>query len=294
MNKKHILIVLVAVLLVIVGFWYINRSEEPELPTKTLLSQIIYACKDGKTIDASYFEGDFIPTEDGEMPIPTGEVILKLSDGREVKLPQTISASGVRYANEDESFVFWSKGNGAFILENDIDTFSGCIVLSDDVDLPNIYLGDEFSVRYPEDYKEDSSYKYEAFGPGEEINGVKFTIPEAFTFGTNLSADTGVSVEVTSSPFDCSADLFLEGFETSKEITEGDQVYSFASSTQGAVGNRYEEQVWATSTIHSCIAVRYLIHYTEISNYPEDTIEEFDRDALINEFDKIRHSLIMQ
>jgi len=54
------------------------------------------------------------------MPVPTGSVSLVLSDKREMILKQTISASGIRYANPDESFIFWSKGNGAFISEKDI------------------------------------------------------------------------------------------------------------------------------------------------------------------------------
>jgi membrane-bound inhibitor of C-type lysozyme len=32
-------------------------------------------------------------------------------------LPQTISASGARYANDDESVVFWNKGDTAFMTE---------------------------------------------------------------------------------------------------------------------------------------------------------------------------------
>jgi hypothetical protein len=39
------------------------------------------------------------------------KVELMLSDGRSLSLPQVMSASGARYANKDESFVFWNKGN---------------------------------------------------------------------------------------------------------------------------------------------------------------------------------------
>ena len=42
-------------------------------------------------------------------------------------LLQAISASGARYANTDESFVFWNKGNTAFIEENQKITFKDCI-----------------------------------------------------------------------------------------------------------------------------------------------------------------------
>ena len=42
-------------------------------------------------------------------------------------LLQAISASGARYANTDESFVFWTKGNTAFIEENHKTIFKDCI-----------------------------------------------------------------------------------------------------------------------------------------------------------------------
>ncbi|MDD5098663.1 MAG: MliC family protein [Candidatus Pacebacteria bacterium] len=52
--------------------------------------------------------------------------IVYLKD-RELVLPQTISASGARYANADESIVFWNKGNTAFIQENGAVTYSDCV-----------------------------------------------------------------------------------------------------------------------------------------------------------------------
>lgn len=44
-------------------------------------------------------------------------VNITLNDKRIFELPQVISASGARYANQDESFVFWNKGNRAFVTE---------------------------------------------------------------------------------------------------------------------------------------------------------------------------------
>ncbi|HTW97059.1 MAG TPA: MliC family protein, partial [Candidatus Methylomirabilis sp.] len=65
----------------------------------------------------------------GEPPIPTGSVKIVLSDGRNFDLPQTISADGSRYANSDESFVFWSVGDGALVLENNAEKdYTGCVV----------------------------------------------------------------------------------------------------------------------------------------------------------------------
>ena len=50
-----------------------------------------------------------------------------LSDGRVLRLPQALSASGARYANAAESIVFWNKGNTAFIEEKGNTTYDGCV-----------------------------------------------------------------------------------------------------------------------------------------------------------------------
>ena len=62
-------------------------------------------------------------------PIPGGRVILTLADGKKLTLPQTLSGSGIRYANEGETFVFWSKGDTAFVEEgaNQTMTYKDCV-----------------------------------------------------------------------------------------------------------------------------------------------------------------------
>ncbi len=54
-------------------------------------------------------------------------VSLTLSNGRRITVPQAISASGARYANADESFVFWNKGDTAFVTEQGTTTYDGCV-----------------------------------------------------------------------------------------------------------------------------------------------------------------------
>lgn len=87
-----------------------------------------YSCEQGKSLVAQYFDGPTRAAPNG-MPIPGGHVVLTLSDGKRLTLPQTLSGSGIRYANEGESFVFWSKGNTAFVEEgpNQTQTYAGCV-----------------------------------------------------------------------------------------------------------------------------------------------------------------------
>jgi membrane-bound inhibitor of C-type lysozyme len=57
-------------------------------------------------------------------------VQLTLSDGREIDLPQALSAiAAARYANSDGSFVFLNQGGTASVAENGATTYSGCVSL---------------------------------------------------------------------------------------------------------------------------------------------------------------------
>ena len=99
-----------------------------------LIATATYTCDNGKTITASYYDtsgGEPAPAVlPGQMPPPPpGSVSLTLSDGRTMTLPQTISGSGIRYANGDETFIFWSKGTTAFIEEgpSQTETYQNCV-----------------------------------------------------------------------------------------------------------------------------------------------------------------------
>jgi len=299
MKRNLIFIFLIVIILVGVGIWYVNnkRNQSPSpSPSSSPIAQVTYICNSDKTIDAAFYKGEPKPVEPGEPPIPSGSVKIVLSDGRDFNLPQTISADGARYANSNESFVFWSKGNGALVLENNIEkNYIGCIVFAKDPGgLPRVYLDNTvgFSIRSPADYSINTSYKYQALGPDKDISGVKFTIPSSLATGTNLSSfDTGVSIENILGVQDCNAGLFLDGNTNVQTVTDNGSDYSFASTTQGAAGNRYEEEVWAISGTNPCITIRYFIHSTNIENYSVGTVLEFDWAALINRFEKIRHSL---
>lgn len=70
-----------------------------------------FVCEGDKTIEATF---------------SNEKVNLLLSDGRMLNLTQTISADGARYASEDESFVFWNKGDSAFVEEGKNTTFTNC------------------------------------------------------------------------------------------------------------------------------------------------------------------------
>jgi membrane-bound inhibitor of C-type lysozyme len=78
------------------------------------IASATFKCGDGKSIAATFY---------------ADEVDLKLSDGRSMKVPQAMSGSGARYANKDETFVFWNKGDTAFVTEgkDEAMTYSDCV-----------------------------------------------------------------------------------------------------------------------------------------------------------------------
>ena len=128
MKKNSIIIFIIAIIIVGVGVWYFGINKNLPL---SLITQVDYSCNNNKTINAAFYKGEEKAVQPGEMPIPSGSARIVLSDGRNFDLLQTISADGARYANSDESFIFWSKGDGALILENDEEKdYVGCMILA--------------------------------------------------------------------------------------------------------------------------------------------------------------------
>jgi len=71
-----------------------------------------FICSEGKFIDAT-FQNDIAS--------------ITLSDDRVMDLPKVVSTDGIRYANDDESVVFWKRDRGAVIIENGNTTYNNCV-----------------------------------------------------------------------------------------------------------------------------------------------------------------------
>ncbi len=264
--------------------------------TKDPIATAQYACNSGKSITTSFYEGTATPASGPNMPpTPGGTAHIVLSDGRTFDLSQTISADGARYASTDGAFVFWTKGNGALVLEHtNQQTYVGCVRVTDNPgNLPQVYSNgtEGFSIRLPQGYTTNATYSYQNLGPGKDIHGVKFVIPAALASGTNLSSDSYISVEEIPQAKNCSAALFVQDGKA-VSVTDHDVTYSVATTSDAAAGNRYEEAVYAIPGTNPCIAVRYFIHYGVFENYPTGSIKQFDRQAILDQFDTIRRTLV--
>lgn len=155
------------------------------------------------------------------------------------------------------------------------------------------YATSTFSVTYPNTFAIDTAYAYEQFA-GKPIYGVKFTIPQSISTSTNLSSDTYISIETLPRANSCSGDIYLTANVRSESVTDGGVTYSVASSSEPGAGNLYEEIVYALPNSKPCTAIRYFIHSTQIANYPEGTVTEYSRAALLQAFDQIRRSVTIQ
>jgi hypothetical protein len=112
-----VIAVVVAVGVIIAVYALQSRSSGE---ARTRISEAVYACKGGASIRAVYYEGPKKPQPaPGEMPIPSGRVDVSFNGAPTTTLAQTISADGARYATSDESTIFWSKGDGAFVMHHD-------------------------------------------------------------------------------------------------------------------------------------------------------------------------------
>lgn len=114
--KVFVAVTLLAVLIIGGAFLGVFKPRGYDKHTESVVpfevkSSAVFACREGKTIEAKF--GDSM-------------VHLVLNDGRTMNLVQGISASGARYMNTNETFVFWNKDNVAFIQENAKITFVDC------------------------------------------------------------------------------------------------------------------------------------------------------------------------
>lgn len=170
------------------------------------------------------------------------------------------------------------------------------------------YATTTFSIKYPGNFSVDDTYAYDQF-EGKPIAGVKFTVPLSATDGTNLSSDSGVSVEWLPRAKMCTGDIYIVPNVRAFELTVGSTTYSVATTSGAAAGNIYEEQVFAITGSKPCTAVRYILRSGSIGDYPqpvrpddigrsggegeEGAVSEFNRADLLRTFDAIRDSLIL-
>ena len=117
-NTKRALIISSILILLGLSAFYLYKKFSPKIPiveqpVNEVINNVTFNCASSKNIQAIFYKD---------------KVDITLSDGRNMILPQVISASGARYSNADDSFIFWNKGDGAFIEEGGKATFVECLI----------------------------------------------------------------------------------------------------------------------------------------------------------------------
>jgi heat shock protein HslJ/membrane-bound inhibitor of C-type lysozyme len=118
MNNKVIIIAVIALIIIIGSAFYFNKTETQA----------------DKITVASYSNGE--STVEVAFNQAKDTVTFTQNAGGAITLPRAISASGARYANNDESIVFWEHQGEATISVNGVETFKGQIITDTPAGLP--------------------------------------------------------------------------------------------------------------------------------------------------------------
>ena len=114
-------------------FW--NQGDEAmvQVDDETIYENCVQqddTAESDASASSNVIEATFVCPDGTELPTvfdnDAQTVTVGLPDG-EVTLPQTVSGSGARYANEDESIVFWNKGDEAMVEVNGETVYQGCV-----------------------------------------------------------------------------------------------------------------------------------------------------------------------
>ena len=129
--KKYVLLLIVMLAASASVIFFLHEKtakEETVIAHMKFIASVHYVCDKSKTIQAAFYEGAHVESPEGMPPVPTGSVEVAFDGAGSTTLKQTISADGGRYANQDESLIFWSKGTSAIIMHGDkLDTeYTNC------------------------------------------------------------------------------------------------------------------------------------------------------------------------
>jgi membrane-bound inhibitor of C-type lysozyme len=112
---KTILLVLVGIGIIIAGslFVFVTLPDHTEEPADVaVVHEETLTCIDGTALRTQF--------------LANGNVVVNLNN-IPYELSRAVAASGERYANSDESFVFWNKGGESVILVNGETAYQGCV-----------------------------------------------------------------------------------------------------------------------------------------------------------------------
>lgn len=137
-NKGYIVpVIFVIILLTVAGIFIFSQKvespivEQTQVATTTSQNEQTVATTTEETgrQEVKINEYSFVCSDKTEGTASFDNVndaaVVKI-DGKIHELRVGISGSGVRYVNDEETYIFWNKGNSAFIEENGTTTHEAC------------------------------------------------------------------------------------------------------------------------------------------------------------------------
>ena len=93
----------------------------------------------------------------------------------------------------------------------------------------------------------------------------------------------------------CTQSASLDAPETVVgDVTINGVSFTKSESSGVAAGNIYEQTYYRAAHNETCYEIIYFVHYGNIGNYDPGTIKEFDHTALIQKFDQILSTLVLE
>jgi membrane-bound inhibitor of C-type lysozyme len=233
----------IVVVLLLAGLVFYRSGSAPAAPaeqgsqqnaTTSTEKTVTYKCADGKSITATF-----------HLPSDT-HVDLVLSDGRTTSVSHAISASGARYANTDESFVFWNKGDTAFIIENGTTTYQGCA-------LPG------------------TSAVYNGWKTATDSNtGIVFQYPPNLPTTYIIPVDWPPKVQVETGTSTCVAagDVTARAGKTEERSINGHS-YCVTEESEGAAGSVYNQYAYAFREEGETVTLTFSLRFVQCMNYDD-------------------------
>jgi len=209
-------------------------------PTEKIISAN-FNCADNKTIGTQFHNG------------AGSYVELKLSDGRQIKLPQAMSASGARYANADESFVFWNKGDTAFITESGSTTFTDCLVSG----ATQTGSAEQFFSKNPQTFVDKQT-------------GITFEYPEKILAKYISLAEWPPKAQEIHKSFTCEKDLtdLLPPSLVKRKSINGRE-YCISTFGEGAAGSTYTKYTYAFPYNNTTMTLTFSLRSVQCDNYDD-------------------------
>ena len=294
LNKKNVIwliIILIILTLITLGIYIYNTQNQeeyiPNIKQETNVNTVFYYCDQG-SIKATY----------NTSIASTSSVNLEFQNGNIITLPQTVSGSGIRY--ENNSNVFVSKSDSAFLTQDNVETYTNCVSGNIDTNQETNTFTDTghiFSFSYPNKFILSGgelgytvNWAQQSTSTGLLIT--KVVIPKDFMPNTNFG-DAKFTVGTSADPSAVTNCLIynLGNVVSTTKITIGSQEFTKINFTDAGAGNFYETTSYRTIYNNQCYAIEYTIHSTNIENYSHDQgITEFDKSSIVNIFEGIINS----